>query len=123
MGSLDSACEAKRGEWKRLVNRLLRCNLLIRKIGTRRRRVKRKIQRINAHETWLLLLLLLQEKKGCMRKLAEKKENPELLGNPELKEHRDLLSPPPVLGAFPAKPSFSVFSDLLIDLSRSFTGG
>lgn len=68
------------------MNRLLSHDLLSRSIGTRRGRVKRKIQRINAHETWLLLLLLLREKKGCMRKLAEKKKNSELLGNPEFKE-------------------------------------
>lgn len=98
------------------MNRLLRCNLLSRNIGTRRGRVKRKIQRINAHETWLLLLLLLGEKKGCMRKLAEKKENHRLLGNPELKEQRELLIFFfffPVLGSFPAKQASSVFSDLL----------
>lgn len=56
-----------------------------------------------------MLLLLLQEKKRRKRKLTEKKENPELEGNPKLKEHGEVLILnflAPVLGSYPKKQSF-----------------
>lgn len=63
---------------------MLRCTVLIRNRSSGGKELIGK--RINACEIWILLLLLLEKNRG-MRKLAEKKENSELVGTPKLKEH------------------------------------